>query len=312
MRHRRRQEALARSRKTALTARLALEKSSIGLEPSVEGEEGSAKAAVEEEGGGEGGEGAQAGEAGREDSGAGAKSFDVELSSECSWISQSLRLLPGEYCLLADVALDIPYPMAFQLSLPKNRSETPWFDFYQPPADAEVAQLGKTRREPPPSGERSVGSKRSEGSHAQSITFSMLSPSSSMRRVAEEIKRASAADTSVEHNVWLQSSSTDEILIAAFGSFSSSPLEGPPLDGEIKSIKRGSTTSVEDMVVLPEKGPFMAESQLEVSSRELTKLLCQLKSEAVAVGAEVVALTAKYKDLRRSQLRSEKQSKAKS
>lgn len=39
---------------------------------------------------------------------------------------------------------------------------------------------------------------------APSITFSMLSPSSSMKRLATEIKRLAAADTAIEHNIWLQ------------------------------------------------------------------------------------------------------------
>ena len=48
----------------------------------------------------------------------------------------------------------------------------------------------------------------------------------------------------------------------------------------------------------------MSESQLEVSSRELSVLLTTMKSEAISTGAQLVSLINKYRDVRTSELRS--------
>ena len=54
--------------------------------------------------------------------------FDIILSGERSWMSHSVKLLPGEYFIFVDVSFDIPYLDAFQLSLPQDIGETPWLD----------------------------------------------------------------------------------------------------------------------------------------------------------------------------------------
>lgn len=47
----------------------------------------------------------------------------------------------------------------------------------------------------------------------------------------------------------------------------------------------------------------MSESQLEVSSRELSVLLTKIKGESVSTGAHLVSLMSKYRDMRSSELR---------
>lgn len=307
-RHKKQLSDLARSRKALLAARLALEKTSVGVAPEEKSSDlkpeiktvdekidqvndekketydDLVKNAVDN---------AQSEEKK-------LRSFDVELTSETSWLSHSVKLLPGEYSVLVDISFDIPYSAAFQLSLPKDRMETPWFENYRPPADVPKAVFKKalnaedreTRRD-----EDSTG-----GKSAPTVTFSMLSLSSSMKRVAEEIKRLAAADVSLEHNVWLQASSLESISIEKFVKFSSDESNAKNVE-KFKDVKIGNFSDLIDMKVQPQKGPFMSESQLEVSSRELTNLLTQLRSEAVLVGAELVNIIAKYKDIRKNQLK---------
>eukprot|EP01036_Dinobryon_divergens_P030911 gene30911-40229_t len=217
--------------------------------------------------------------------------FDVNLTSESSWLSHSIKLFPGEYCVLVDVSFDIPYPAAFQLSLPKDRMDTPWFDFYEPPADAPTAKFNRVAD----SDDRSVGDRS-----APSVTFSMLSPSSSMKRLATEIKRLAAADTAIEHNIWLQASTLESANVDPFVAFTPSP---DPVPSASKDVKIGSVSTLEDLQVQPATGPFMSESQLEVSSRELSVLLTKIKGESVSTGAHLVSLMSKYRDMRSSELR---------
>jgi len=303
-------EQQAKSRKAALAARLALEKSSIGVSTAAENTALETKEdqpiATNE------GDKSNVDPTAREEDiqAKHTKSFDMLFTAECSWTSHSLRLLPGgEYCLLADISFDVPYPVAFQLSLPKTRSETPWFDFYQPPPESLPT---KPSLKGSMADGHSVGiGGNSVGSHnksiANSITFSMLSASSSMKRVAEEIKRLSAADTSIDHNIWLQTSSLEKIHIEAFQSFSDAIIpivnNTDKSDAIVGNKKLDKLTSIEDIVVPPEKGPFMSESQFEVSSRELSLMLTKMKEEAVIVGAELVNLTSKYKETRKVQMR---------
>mmetsp|Transcript_37581 Transcript_37581/g.83395 ORF Transcript_37581/g.83395 Transcript_37581/m.83395 type:complete len:221 (+) Transcript_37581:704-1366(+) len=211
-----------------------------------------------------------------------ASKYDVYITAERSWVSQSLLLFPGDWYVFADVSFAVPYETAFNLTLPKDMGEAPWLDGKNP-ANAEKKDSMKsfTRRSSTAAGPGpaiSPDKKKPESSNLVIPASVSLGPEG----VGE-----TDADLSLLPRVWLHCSSLE--------SFQVKPISKSDLPVSVN-------TSLAAMVVPPEVWPFAAESQQDASSRYLLNMLTRAKSDAQLVGLRFLHIANDFKDDRKKRI----------
>lgn len=201
--------------------------------------------------------------------------WDMVLGAERSWISHSVKLMPGEYFVFADVSYDLPYEEIFLRSIPADINESPWLDSESPLMDEYHPLNGNNNSILTFSSAADIAASHS---NVLSSKKSMIDSKKSFIQPKEkvELKRSP--------RVWLQISSISKFEIES--STADSPLSIPP----------GLSTSVEHIEIQPETHPFVGESQSETASRELFELLTKYKGEMAAVGAEYMYLNNSYQE----------------
>eukprot|EP01033_Poteriospumella_lacustris_P009062 gene9062-6512_t len=180
-------------------------------------------------------------------------SFDLSMTAQRSWTAQAMDLVPGEYFLVTDISFAMSYTAARMRSLPRDLAETPWIepaviDLHQKNInyfDAEAASLRSLQQQ-----QQWQGVGGSDGgdsladndsvSHRSMTSLAQLEkkifrieqamqdqPTLAGMISTDELNQARARLTNgqpilqkddllhLDHPIWLEASSTDEIEVTA-------------------------------------------------------------------------------------------------
>ena len=117
----------------------------------------------------------------------------------------------------------------------------------------------------------------------------------------EEVKQE-MVDISENHNIWIQISSSNEFDVSPSLGRREQLLQPEPINPN-DSINNGK---LDQIIISQEKWPFLSESQVEVSSRELTNEIKRLKTESTVAGIEFLNLTKSLRDYRKKMIKKKK------
>lgn len=213
--------------------------------------------------------------------------YDLVFSAERCWISQSLKLFPGEYFVFADVTFNVPYEEAFKMTVPAHLSEAPWLDGKHPANHVnnvtKDSMKSFTRRS-----STAVSISTSPAKSKLVIPSGMsLSDGPGFNSATSVLDADGLPDLSKMPQVWAQVSSVEAFEIKAITR---------------KDLPFAFNPSVADIPVEEDKWPFSSECQADASSKGLVNMLTKVKTEAQVVGVQFMTLANQYKEERKKML----------
>lgn len=254
-------------------------------------------------------------------------SFDLSMTAQRSWTAQAMDLVPGEYFLVTDISFAMSYTAARMRSLPRDLAETPWIepaviDLHQKNInyfDAEAASLRSLQQQ-----QQWQGMGGSDGgdsladndsvSHRSMTSLAQLEkkifrieqamqdqPTLAGMISTNELNQARARLTNgqpilqkddllhLDHPIWLEASSTDEIEVTAISYEELAQMDTP----------MHMYTPLFPPKIADETWPFCPETQEEVAGRMLMNSMTALREEAESLGEEFIQLASKYKEERK-------------
>jgi hypothetical protein len=233
--------------------------------------------------------------------------LDLVFTAQRSWSSQSLQILPGDYYLLANVELNLSFLESMRLSLPRDVADAPWIDSSIVAAVQQSQELSFSDAIPE---ELSLVSETS----VQKLEKQLFSPGSKSNRspIKHLNEDVEIRKHQFDHSVWVEVSGIDEITLSLVRPSIDLISEQSQSDHHNHSMLETAKPGLYKHATLPhsvsipnpifpdvvqhEKWPFLAESQEDVCSRELVKIMSTIRDEAEQLGEEFISLATKFRE----------------
>eukprot|EP01038_Epipyxis_sp_PR26KG_P010600 gene10600-14240_t len=260
--------------------------------------------------------------------------FTISVSASRCWISHSVRLVPGEYQIFADVSYDggVTYEQAVKLTSLTDEEEAeinPWdamkMSFKAPFSSMRRFQnFNKNKLNNNNNNDNGGVIKSSNEINLPGF----MNNNNSIKNNNKDDTTASVLTSSEQpHKIWIQMTSTDAFELKPFpndiinnnynllnnnfkNAYSTiqevdsllSDMDQNNHAASVTDINKINPHSLSSIVPPPEVSPLLSENQYEVCSRELLYVLHQMREEATVLGIEFVTIANEYKEKRRKQV----------